>query len=116
MKLKLICKIIVTLFLVYLIVGLFALYAGRTVQDTIIPERPFIHPFLVKIAMVLIVILVGPTLLILFPILKLMGIETTYRTGTIVIYFFTSIIWILYFLILRLIYLFTKKFYLFLIK
>jgi len=103
---------IIILFLIYLVVGSFALYAIRPVPcgEVCIPERPFIHPFLAKIAVIPIMILVVPTLPILIPILKLMNIEEINKIGGIIILYFSSfIIWIFYYLILNFIYKFIKN-------
>jgi len=99
-------QIIGILFLIYLVVGLFALYSARTIPcgEACTPERPLIHPFFAKISTVLVIILVGPTLPILLPILKLIGIETSSGIEIIIIYFSTFVIWIFYLLILNLIY------------
>ncbi len=108
MEWKKVFKGFTILLLVYIVVWLFFSYSSRVIPcgEVCIPERPLVHPFLAKISMVTIYILTGPTLVILFPILKF--IEPSF--GTEISYFFTFIIWILYFLVFRYIYLFIKKF------
>ena len=111
MKRRTICKSIAILFLIYLMVGSFALYASRPVPcgEVCIPERSAIHPFLQKIAIVALYILVGPTLLVLIPTLKLIGIESSSGIEILIVYFFSFVIWIPYFLVLWSIYLLKKS-------
>jgi len=105
-------KWIIILFLIYLVVGSFAIYAVRTVPcgEFCVPEKSFIHPSLTKLSSISLMILIGPTLPVLIPVLNLMGAESSEGIGIIILYFSTIIIWISYFLVLKLIYLFIKKY------
>ena|SRR3989344_2898072 len=97
------------LFLIYVNSWIFIQYSNRVLPcgDTCIPERPFAHPFLQQTSMIIVYVLVGPTLLVIFPLLKFME-STSVNDATAWAVFMSFIVWIIYFYICRTIYLFIK--------